>query len=86
MNKKLALALCLTALAIVAARGTVAPVWDTCPGPTFRGGIVVTACVHQVRECPKAFDVPDNQNLDIQCWVWFAGDDTMAPHWYLADR
>jgi len=87
--KKIMLVLCLVTVAFVAARSTTLPVWDTCPGKepiAYRGGIIVTACVHQERECPKAFDVPLNQTLDIQCWVWFAGSDAEAPHWWLADR
>jgi hypothetical protein len=88
MNKKLALALCLTALVIVAARGTVAPVWDTCPGPAFDSGLsVVHACVYQVRECPDAYNrYGAPLNVNHQCWVWFPGDHNEAPHWWLADR
>jgi hypothetical protein len=84
MNKKFALSLCLAALTFVAARSTTAPVWDTCPGPVaYRGGIIVTACVHKAVECPKVYDAPKTLNVDIQCWTWFPGDDGMAPHWQL---
>ena len=85
--KKILFVMVLLAVALtLTASVRVAPQWDACPPPAFRGELlVVRACVHQVRECPTIYGKPYIiANTSIQCWVWFPGDATGAyPEWRL---